>query len=178
MFDSLGDDDGPVQTFTLDTPTSSAPTSTAVGASETQDIFSQESEAEQELAAAKALSKSCEVLQNITQLVLDARVTFFYREVAAQPAPLEIVDKIPESALWMRSGGVGRSSIGSFTQLTPRGEDWFRNIFTSLQVGGSDTLEAKTFNDHLFMLLMERNHEVCDNALSYLRSYYGALSGQ
>lgn len=195
IYNSLNDEDGTSSTFDLDAyNASSAVKSTEV--TDTHHIFSQTSDVEQVYLASKALSKSCEVLLNITEILLESRVTFFYRTISALSAPPLLptsvnrpaksqsnADKLIEQThLWKRMEIVNSSGMtNSFTRFTTRGELWFRKIFTDFKLMDSSALgpqgldAMQVFNRHMFALLMERNHELCDNTLTYLRNYYGMM---
>ena len=152
--------------------------------------FIQAGEVSETYLSCKVLSKSCEVLLNITQIILDSRVTFFYQAVASLQAPplihsinndINHTDRaIEQSHMWKRVETVsssGRKVV--LTQLTTRGAEWFRQIFTDFKLmddvtlGKSGINSMQAFNRHMFALVMETNHEVCDNALNYLRNSYG-----
>lgn len=202
IYNSLNDDDGNSSTFDLDAYNSSSAVARSTeeedASADSHHIFSQTREVEQLYLASKALSKSCEVLLNITEIVLEARVTFFYRTVSALSAPpalstlasrpgqsqMSSADRLAEQAhLWKRIEEVDSAGrVNVFTQFTTRGEAWFRKIFTNFKLIDNNTLGQQSrsdsvlaFNRHMFALLMERNHEVCDNALTFLRNYYGNI---
>lgn len=173
----MNDDDGNTNTFDLDS---------SIAAKNTEDshrIFSQNSDNELPYLASKALSKSCEVLLNITEIVLESRVTYFYRTITSLPTPSfsSAMDRhIEQTHLWKLVEEVNSSGIShTYTQFTEQGEIWFRKLFTDLKlidnssVGSQEPDSVLAFNRHMFALLMEKNHEVCDNALTYLRNYYG-----
>jgi hypothetical protein len=176
IYHSLNDVDGDTKTFDVDT-SSSASSSPDTSSSH---IFTQASETSLSCLASKALSKSCEVLLNVTQIVLDARVTFFYRTIAALPEPHSSEDKhVEQTHIWKRTEVTNASGkTRAFIQFTLCGESWFRNIFTAFKLTDNTAVGVKVFDHHMFALLMERNHEVCDNALTYLRNHYGTLTQQ
>jgi hypothetical protein len=146
-------------------------------------LYTQSIETQPHYLASKVLSKSCEVLLNITQLILESRVSFFYRVIGSLPAPPIIVSKgdrhAEASHIWKCVRAAPKAGdVMSYTQLTTKGETWFRNIFSDFKLmdktvfGDKSKDSMLTFNKQMFGLLMEKNHEVCDNALTYLRSYY------
>ena len=124
----------------------------------------------------KALSKSCEILLNIVQIVLDSRVTYFFRVASTLPPPSEKRHQ-QASHYWKMSSRLNSAGEQvNFVQFTRRGEAWFRGIFTDFKLMDKTILGSESmlhFNKSIFTLLMEQSHELCDSTLTYLRNFYG-----
>jgi hypothetical protein len=128
----------------------------------------------------ETLTKSCRIVNISYDVVLNARMTVFFKHFFDSPPPLHKNASVCSSAsasgdkepLWH----LKRTSKNCVAPtLSPRGVVMFRALFTDLSCtklifdGNEDEDAGQTYISHIIKLVMENHHDLCGSALTVLR---------
>jgi hypothetical protein len=124
----------------------------------------------------ETLAKSCRMKNLCYDIILNARMTVFFKHFSNVPPPARQKKAMcsgsaeEECPLWYLVDN-GKNNV--VPSLSPRGVDVFRGLFTELSctklIFDDDEAASQSYIPHIIKLVMENHHELCGCALTVLR---------